>query len=95
MRNIFGEKILDKLYLNSYFTELDLQEADKLTPYKAEPASTKDYKNMSIAEVSSVFEKYKTKLIDNKIGNPLDLLSHFRNSAFTNEDIEEFLELCK
>ena len=50
---------------------------------------------MSIAEVSSVFEKYKTKLVDNKIGNPLELLSHFRNSAFTNKDIEEFLELCK
>ena len=90
-----GEKILDKLYINSYFTELDLQEADKLTPYKAESASTNDYKNMSIAEVSSVFEKYKNKLIENKIGNPLDLLSHFRNSAFTNKDIEEFLELCK
>jgi len=90
-----GEKILDKLHLNAYFTELDLQEVEALTPYVGESTSTKDYKNMSMAEVSAVFEKYKTKLMDNKIGNPLDLLSHFRNSAFTNEDIEEFLELCK
>ena len=87
--------LLNKLYANSYFTETDLQGVENLTAYKAESTSTNDYKNMSIAEVSSVFEKYKNKLIENKIGNPLDLLSHFRNSAFTNEDIEEFLELCK
>jgi hypothetical protein len=90
-----GKKILEKLNLNSYFVELDLQNVKSLDPYKGESTSAKDYKNMSIAEVSSVFEKYKNKLIENKIGNPLDLLSHFRNSAFTNKDIEEFLELCK